>query len=612
MWDSVTGKSLGTVGRHRNVVVACCFSPDGKMIASISSEGALKLWDAITSARIAKFKGRPWARHCAFSPEGAVVVAVFGDEVIRLWKVPNAAELATLKSRLRTWLGIGAASFKRPTVSLDGHRLHVSAVKFSEDGKQFLSASNDRTLRLWGLPNGTRLATFMGHTSDVNDCALSRDGTRAISASSDYSLRVWDTSLNADDLNHLAHSDRVTVCGVSPDCTRIVSASWDNTIKVWDAQGGERVLTIDTLQPVLVCTFSPTSDLIASSSYGGEVKLWNAKTGAECLALTGPASTINACAFSPDGRRLVCAHSGAVYSGYKAAPLMLWDLATGRDVALMSGHREEVKDCAFSPDGTRIVSASSDYTLRVWDGMTGDHLGMEFQGTAPFAFSPDGRRVASSWTSIRIWDAAIGEELGSFGQLTYFPYHLAYSPDGNRIVSISRDEPLKDESLLKLWDAKSGQEITTLRESTIRACAFSPDSSRLVTASWDGKLKVWDANNGSFVCEYWIGGSIDHIVWSADGSRIVAGTYVGGVYVFHPVNLLVGLPIATAWASPSDGSHAFGCAICKSWTEIEPSRLGAVVCCGKCGAERMLNRFTIPGDWLSVAAGWRARTTTLA
>lgn len=606
LWDSATGNCLGTVGRHKNTVVDCCFSPDGKMIASLSLDGSLKLWDAMTKSKIAKFAaGRPWARLCAFSPEGEAVAAVYQDELIKLWNVPKTTELARVKARLRTWLGLSAVSIKAPRTTLAGHKGLVSAVSFSGNGKRFLSASHDRTLRLWGLPEGRKVATFTGHTRDVNDCELSADGARAVSASSDHFLKVWDTTLNDGDPGPMAHTDRVTACGVSPDCRRIVSTSWDKTMKVWDAQTGEGTLTLNTNYPIQVCTFSPTGELIATSTFGGEVRVWDAKTGEQLLALTGPPSTINACAFSPDGNRLVCAHSGDVYSSHQRAPLMLWDIATGREIGMMTGHRQKVEDCAFSPDGTRIVSAARDYTLRVWDGMTGDYLGIAFGGSAPFAFSPDGRRVVSSSTSIKVWDVTTGEELRSFGRHEYWPYLLAYSPDGSRIVSAWRDpDTSKSESLLKLWDAEACEEIATLQESFVNTFTFSPDGSRIVLASWDGKLKLWDAKSGKLVWEYWVGGSIDHVDWSADGSRIIAGTNVGSLHVLHPVNL-AGLPMATAWVSRSDGSYAFGCPICRRWSEIEPSMLGAVAGCGECGAQRMLNSFAICGDWRSVATAWR-------
>jgi hypothetical protein len=84
--------------------------------------------------------------------------------------------------------------------------------------------------------------------------------------------------------------------------------------------------------------------------------------------LAGHTGGVKACAFSPDGARVVSA------SGFPDTALKLWDAETGREIRTLEGHTDLVYACAFSPDGARVVSASSDETLKLWDAETGECL----------------------------------------------------------------------------------------------------------------------------------------------------------------------------------------------------------------------------------------------
>jgi hypothetical protein len=118
----------------------------------------------------------------------------------------------------------------------------------------------------------------------------------------------------------------------------------------------------------------------------------------------------------------------------------------------LKGHGSEVMSVAFSPDSSRLASASGDHTVKVWDAATG-------QQTLTFKGHTDG--VNS----------------------------VAFSPDGSRLASASRDRTVK------VWDAATGQVTLTLKGHTreVTNVAFSPDGSRIASASYDGTVKVWDA-----------------------------------------------------------------------------------------------------------------------
>jgi hypothetical protein len=78
--------------------------------------------------------------------------------------------------------------------------------------------------------------------------------------------------------------------------------------------------------------------------------------------LEGHALSVNACAVTPDGRRMVSASWDQT--------LKVWSLENGCVLATLEGHADQVISCAVTPDGRRVVSASADKTLKVWDLVT--------------------------------------------------------------------------------------------------------------------------------------------------------------------------------------------------------------------------------------------------
>ncbi len=219
------------------------------------------------------------------------------------------------------------------------------------------------------------LMTMAGHTDGVLSCAYSPDGSRIVSASVDRTLKIWDAKIGKDVATLAGHTATVTCCAYSPDGSRIVSASDDKTLKIWDGQTGKEVATLaGHTATVTSCAFSPDSSRIVSASWDKTLKIWDAETGKEVVTLAGHTYWVNSCAFSPDGSGIISASDDKT--------LKMWDAETAQDFATLAGHKATVRSCAFSPNGRRIVSASDDETLIIWDAETRSGL-----ATLVFCFS---------------------------------------------------------------------------------------------------------------------------------------------------------------------------------------------------------------------------------
>jgi hypothetical protein len=184
------------------------------------------------------------------------------------------------------------------------------------DGSHVVSASADRTVRVWDVGAASCTATLQGHTGAVQDCAVSPDGSWAVSASADTTLKIWDLERLCLVDTFTGHIDAVESCAVAPDGRYVVSGSADHTLKVWNIGHG----SVTTLK-----------------GHGGAV---------------------TSCAVSANSRSVCSASSDAT--------IRIWDVDTGHTITTLDEHTRPVTCCAIAPNGRRLVSGSSDGALRVW------------------------------------------------------------------------------------------------------------------------------------------------------------------------------------------------------------------------------------------------------
>lgn len=508
-------RSLGGE-RSQKSVTRVAFSPDGKILASGSSQSSatLYLWQVPQvgseedSRRELLLDSEPVGVNIydiGFSPDGKKVALVLHGKPLQLGKIDDNG-----------------------TVSLSDTNIpSVWRVEFSPDGETLATGSRDRTVGLWRVSHQAESLFTDTHSSPVQDIAYSANGEMLATGGSSGEVYLWAVS-NGNKLQPLGNRNTdggaVASMSFSPDNKMLVARSQNGAVHLWQVPNG-RLLIKNTpplayTGPIQSVAISRDGALIASGS--GKIQLWNAHDGTP-LFEAPPVGGKNSVAISPDGQRLAFDSTDRT--------VQVWEMTSQQLFTLPQEDKSEVFSVAISPDGTLVASASKDNTLRLWD-LSNYNLLHELKADAEIgiinqlAFSPDNQMLASASEhdkTVRLWETASGKLLKTLPS-EQPPSSVTFSPDGQILAegygngmvllrSLSDDTP------------RNPPEMHTAR---VNSLAFSPDGKILASASSDDTVRLWRVSDGLPVRS--LKGhtdAVNSVVFSADGKMLISGSTDG-------------------------------------------------------------------------------------
>jgi WD40 repeat protein len=343
LWDAATGKEVRRLrGRHRGIL-AVAFAPDGKTLATGGWDGLVRLWD------VAQFKEkRPEPGHNApvraVAFAGAQVASVSSDGTLRLWDRATGAErVKAMTFAPNCKIGLAA----------------------SADGRLLATAGHEAGhIGVWEAATGKLLHSLEADEGPDGPLAFSSDGRRLAAVTEVNGLALWDLARRKR-LRQFdeARAGALYCVAFSPDGRLLATGDNRGELRLWDAETRRSVRSLQTSAGgygagVHGVAFSPDGRTVAAACEEEGVWLWEVATGAERGRLVTEEWAISV-AFAPDGKSLACGGFGKL--------VYLWDLAGGRGPARLRGHLGNINSVTFAADGKALASASDDTTVLLWD-----------------------------------------------------------------------------------------------------------------------------------------------------------------------------------------------------------------------------------------------------
>ena len=396
----------------------------------------------------------------------------------------------------------------------------IRAVAFSANG-DYLVSGDQETVRVWRVGDEEPAATMA--VGVVNCLAVSKDGRWIAAGRWLGDVVVWDAETYEKVIT--LGDDYVNGVDFSPDSTRLASASDNRTVTIWDIATGKPVFApLPHRDYVRAVKFSPQGDRIATATHecvrvfhstgtllvdvprkvtpwyntgllwsknqlfiisDGKIEQIDASTGSTVSEWLVPDTNSSSCIALPQHKEFIAYSTNNI--------ITFWDTSKHTQLGLIR-HPQDIRSMTLSPDDQFIAIGAGCRKItirRLSRTMFGQECStlIEIEGSDKVwavTFAEDGKYLVSGGENgVRVWRVEDGEGMARMEA----PYVLcvAASKDGRWIAAGT----LRGEVIV--WDPETYEVVIALKEDgDINGVDFSPDSTRLVTASYNGRASVWD------------------------------------------------------------------------------------------------------------------------
>lgn len=615
LWDLELGKQIRTFSGHTKRIRSVQFSPNQQLVASVSADNTLKIFETATGRVVHSFTIPNYDLFSAyFSRNGTYVYALDNRDGVYVWDVnsgleigrfvkeygahqedklisPNESEILSLNGDagvVSIGLMTGDTNLRIPfdkihsqSFSPNGELIAISSRKlfasiynaktgkliaelrdgdaqcdgcntihtFTPDSKYLLTMSNKVGAILWDVNSGKKIRTFHESTDRPRQLVFSDKGSYLL-VSFDDEVLVFDTKSGKLKLKALSDQIDYLRFEFTPNEEFIVLPGEENGIDVWNVSKGKVVKTIrgylnqpndsgldlsysnwidqsilSAIQAKRKILLSPNDEFMLIGGVDTCAQLIDLKRGRVVRMFEGHSKSIIAFDFSSDGKYLA--------TGGGDRLIKIWETETGKLLKTLRGHQETIFDLKFNAAGTEIISGSWDGSMRIWDLRSGKYEYVDFSGGSPYevGYTPNELYLVSADlnNNLQFWEKDAVQPFRSLIGFNSVPSSFDFSPDGKTIVTASWD------GKVKLWDVLTGMLIAKMDEHTGRVYGvkFDPKGRFIASCGADNQVILWDPTSSKIIAKLTgHSNAVTSLDITADGKILVSISADGVVKVW--------------------------------------------------------------------------------
>jgi WD40 repeat protein len=527
VFEASTGKEISRLA-HEGAVVSVAFSPDGRWVATASLDKTTRVFEAATGNQVSRIVHQSGVSTVAFSPDGRwiatssaltarVLEAATGKEisrrrfqtpVVRVKFSPDGRRIAAADSRMIVVLE-AATGNEISQNSLNYHEYQEDAIAFSPDGRWIADAGS--MARVIDANTGKEIS-HLRHDDFVTAVVFSPNGRWVATASADHTSRIFEAATGRE-ISVLPHPGPVMKVAFSPDGRLLATGSGQpnhTTARVFEVVAKEKeIAPLDEDRAVVGTAFIVNARLLATISRDGFTRIFDISTGKEFMRF-GQRER-QAWPISPDGR---------LFAARDKRRTGIYEVATDKEVSVLAN---EGTAFAFSPDGRRVATIGEKGNAQIFESETGRKISDALYPYNPnvnrsllvLAFSPNGRWVANGPFVV---EAATGRVISEHSEgRSYNPAtRLSFSPD-NRLVARGN----YSNNTVSVLEAATGKEILSVaHRGTVQAVAFSPNGRWIATAGADKTARVFEVATGEERFRFTYQGRVVDVAFSRDSRHL--------------------------------------------------------------------------------------------
>jgi WD40 repeat protein/predicted Ser/Thr protein kinase/cell division protein FtsB len=513
LWETSPLRKVGEIEIGK-IVYAVAWSPNGKLLAATVHEDGVHVFDAETKERKAHLQEQVAEQAAvAFSPRG---------DLLAVSAHPGGADYQVQLWDTSTWQNL-SLSLRDAFV---GHQQQVNRICWSRSGQQLLTASFDRTVKLWNVADRRLLHSFAAHDGQVTSAQFARNDREIVSVGWDSAFRRFDIAKEAQTYLGRGHTKRVQWSDLNAKGDLLATVGDDGVVRLWDLQDSATILTRKHVAKSLEDPYSQIAwkrdgrQLAASNnsttclwkldqpeplaSEAGALPAWSERDEHfaiwqyDVLEVRDPSGKVATKTFkSPEAGfgncRSAWSHRGAKLMISVGSSLFLWEMDSPAPRQFATG-LNSLKTLAWSPDDERLLVAGTDGLVTMFRTSDGEKLAAfkphDLSHAISVAWSPAGEQfiTCSPDRTAIVWDATTNKKVFTLAEHSFTVNQAAWSPDGKRIATAGGD------STIRIWTANRGEQSLILRHpDQVMALAWHPDGKRLASLSQDGTLLIHDA-----------------------------------------------------------------------------------------------------------------------